>query len=66
MRRIVEGKKQKIIDIAMKYGYDILSESFSVHLPDFTAFYSVKPKHVGNAKILTLLFIKLTLTREVK
>lgn len=50
----------------MKYGYDILSESFSVHLPDFTVFYPVKPKHVGNAKIPTLLSIKLTLTEAVK
>ena len=50
----------------MKYGYDILSESFSVHLPDFTVFYPVKPKHGGNVKILTLLSIKLTLTGKVK
>lgn len=50
----------------MKYGYDILSESFSVHLPDFTAFYPVNPKHVGNVKIPTLLSIKLTLTGAVK
>ena len=59
--------KAKNIYIAMKYVYMIYyPESFSLHLPDFTAFYPVKPKHVGNAKIPTLLPIKLTLMEAVK
>ncbi len=51
----------KIIDIAMKYGYET-PESFS---RAFTRFHSITPseaKHGGNVKIFTPLSIKLTLT----
>ena len=51
----------KIIDIAMKYGYDT-PESFS---RAFTRFHGIAPseaKHSGNVKIFTPLSVKLTLT----
>lgn len=51
----------KIIDIAMKYGYDT-PESFS---RAFTRFHGISPseaKHGGRVKIFTPLSVKLTLT----
>ena len=51
----------KIIDIALKYGYDT-PESFS---RAFTRFHGITPseaKHGGNARIFTPLSVKLTLT----
>ena len=51
----------KIIDIALKYGYDT-SESFS---RAFTRFHGITPsetKHGGNIKIFTPLSVKLSLT----
>ncbi len=51
----------KIIDIALKYGYDT-PESFS---RAFTRFHGITPseaKHSGNVKIFTPLSVKLTLT----
>ncbi len=51
----------KIIDIALKYGYDT-PESFS---RAFTRFHGIAPseaKHSGNVKIFTPLSVKLTLT----
>ena len=51
----------KVIDVAMKYGYDT-PESFS---RAFTRFHSISPseaKHGGNVKIFTPLSVKLTLT----
>ena len=51
----------KIIDIAMKYGYDT-PESFS---RAFTRFHGIAPseaKHGGKVKIFTPLSVKLTLT----
>ena len=51
----------KIIDIALKYGYDT-PESFS---RAFTRFHGITPsevKHGGNAKFFTPLSVKLTLT----
>lgn len=51
----------KIIDIALKYGYDT-PESFS---RAFTRFHGIAPsdaKHGGNVKIFTPLSVKLTLT----
>ncbi len=51
----------KIIDIALKYGYDT-PESFS---RAFTRFHGITPseaKHGGNVKIFTPLSVKLTLT----
>lgn len=51
----------KIIDIAMKYGYDT-PESFS---RAFTRFHGISPseaKHGGKVKIFTPLSVKLTLT----
>ena len=51
----------KIIDIALKYGYDT-PESFS---RAFTRFHGISPseaKHSGNVKIFTPLSVKLTLT----
>lgn len=51
----------KIIDIALKYGYD-MPESFS---RAFTRFHGITPseaKHGGNVKIFTPLSVKLTLT----
>ena len=51
----------KIIDIAIKYGYDT-PESFS---RAFTRFHGISPseaKHQGNVKIFTPLSVKLTLT----
>lgn len=51
----------KIIDIAMKYGYDT-PESFS---RAFTRFHSIAPseaKHSGKVRIFTPLSVKLTLT----
>lgn len=51
----------KIIDIALKYGYDT-PESFS---RAFTRFHGIAPseaKHSGNVKIFTPLSVKLTLS----
>lgn len=51
----------KVIDVAMKYGYDT-PESFS---RAFTRFHSISPseaKHGGNVKMFTPLSVKLTLT----
>ncbi|MBQ2444218.1 MAG: AraC family transcriptional regulator [Clostridia bacterium] len=51
----------KVIDIAVKYGYDT-SESFS---RAFTRFHGIAPseaKHGGNVRIFTPLSVKLTLT----
>ena len=51
----------KIIDIALKYGYDT-PESFS---RAFTRFHGIAPseaKHSGNVKIFTPLSVKLSLT----
>lgn len=51
----------KIIDMAMKYGYDT-PESFT---RAFTRFHGITPseaKHSGNARIFTPLSVKLTLT----
>lgn len=51
----------KIIDIALKYGYDT-PESFS---RAFTRFHGIAPseaKHGGNVRIFTPLSVKLTLT----
>lgn len=51
----------RIIDIALKYGYDT-PESFS---RAFTRFHGISPseaKHSGNVKIFTPLSVKLTLT----
>ncbi len=51
----------KIIDIAMKYGYDT-PESFS---RAFTRFHGITPseaKHCGNVKVFTPLSVKLTLS----
>lgn len=51
----------KVIDVAMKYGYDT-PESFS---RAFTRFHSISPseaKRGGNVKIFTPLSVKLTLT----
>lgn len=53
--------KAKIIDTALKYGYDT-PESFS---RAFTRFHGITPreaKHGGNARIFTPLSVKLTLT----
>ncbi len=53
--------KEKIIDMAMKYGYDT-PESFS---RAFTRFHGITPseaKHGGNVKIFTPLSVKLILT----
>lgn len=52
--------KAKIIDVALKYGYDS-PESFS---RAFTRFHGIAPseaKHGGNVKIFTALSVKLTL-----
>ena len=54
-------EKGRIIDTAMKYGYDT-PESFS---RAFTRFHGITPseaKHSGNVKIFTPLSVKLTLT----
>ena len=53
--------KTKIIDTAMKYGYDT-PESFS---RAFTRFHGITPseaKHGGNVRVFTPLSVKLTLT----
>ncbi len=55
----------KIIDIALKYGYDT-PESFS---RAFTRFHGIAPseaKHSGNVKIFTPLCVKLTLSGGIK
>ena len=55
----------KIIDIALKYGYDT-PESFS---RAFTRFHGITPseaKHAGSVKIFTPLSVKLTLTGGTK
>ncbi len=57
----LSGGNAKIIDIALKYGYDT-PESFS---RAFTRFHGITPseaKHSGNVKIFTPLSVKLTLT----
>ncbi|MGN1420280.1 MAG: helix-turn-helix domain-containing protein, partial [Eubacterium sp.] len=51
----------KIIDIAMKYGYDT-SESFSRAFARFHGIAPSEAKHGGKAKIFTPLSVKLTLT----
>lgn len=51
----------KIIDVAMKYGYDTPESFFRA----FTRFHGISPKeakHGGNIKIFTPLSVKLTLT----
>ena len=57
----LSNSNAKVIDVAMKYGYDT-PESFS---RAFTRFHSISPseaKHGGNVKIFTPLSVKLTLT----
>ena len=51
----------KIIDIAMKYGYET-PESFSRAFTRFHSITTSEAKHGGNVKIFTPLSIKLTLT----
>lgn len=51
----------KIIDIAMKYGYDT-PESFSRAFARFHGIAPSEAKHSGNVKIFTPLSVKLTLT----
>ena len=61
----LSGKNAKIIDIALKYGYDT-PESFS---RAFTRFHGLSPseaKHGGPVKTFTPLSVKLTLTGGVK
>ena len=61
----LSGKNAKIIDVALKYGYDT-PESFS---RAFTRFHGLSPseaKHGGPVKTFTPLSVKLTLTGGVK